>query len=326
MIASILHNASPFAIEFSPGFGIRWYGLAYAAGFLLGYGLLRSLARRGRLALSVMQVGDLLTYLVAGIVIGGRVGHVVLYEPHLLVSFHEGIPWWGLLDIHRGGMSSHGGILGSAVGAWCFARRSHVPFLCVADCAAFGAPIGLCLGRLANWVNGELWGKALPQSMQASSPWWSVKYPAEVLEPSFAIEKLAPLQTLVNPTEPLQDAVYGAAMLHRPDVLSRLEPILTAYYPNNFIQAVTDGPFLFSAMALVWMRPRKPGVIAGVFLAAYGAARLFSEQFRQIDEGVFMIGPITLPMMLSLAMVVLGGVICSWSSRQPGEKIGGLLG
>lgn len=324
MIAALVHNLSPFAFEISPGVGIRWYGLAYAMGFLLGYLLLRALAKRGRIALSVVQVGDLMTYLIAGVVIGGRVGHVVFYEPYILISFHAEFPWWGLLDIHKGGMSSHGGIIGCAAAALLFARRINVPFLHIADCTAFGAPFGLCLGRLANWVNAELWGKALPEAMQASAPWWSVRYPSEVFEPTFASERLKPLQSLVNPSEPIQDAVYRAAMLHRHDVLTKLEPLLTAYYPNNFIQAFTDGPFLFAAMALVWMRPRKPGVISGVFLIAYGAARMTSEQFRAVDEGVFMVGSVTLPMLLSLAMIAVGIALCIWAGRRTCEKIGGM--
>lgn len=324
MLAVLVHNLSPFAFEFSPGFGIRWYGIAYATGFLLGYALLRELAKRGRIGLTALQVGDLMAYLIAGVVIGGRVGHVVFYEPSMLISFHADLPWWGLLDIHKGGMSSHGGIIGCAVGALIFARRAQLPILVVTDCTAFGAPLGLCLGRLANWVNAELWGKPLPESMQASPPWWAVKYPGEVFEPTFAVERLASLQSLVPPSEPIQDAVYRAAMLHRNDVLTKLEPLLTAYYPSNFIQAFTDGPLLFIVMALVWIRPRMPGMISGVFLIAYGASRMISEQFRAADLGVFAIGSLTLPMLLSVAMIALGIARCVWSSRRAGERLGGV--
>ena len=242
MLAVIVHTLDPFAIEISSGFGIRWYGISYAAGFFLGWLLLRELARRERIGLTMLQVSDLMTYLIMGVVIGGRVGHVVFYEPHLLITFHSSLPWWGLLDIHKGGMSSHGGIIGSMIASVLFARRVRLPILHLFDCVAFVAPFGLCFGRLANWVNGELWGKPLPESMQANPPWWAVKYPAEILESNFPVAKLASLQSLVNPVEPLPEAVYRAAYLHRTDVLAKLEPLLTAYYPSNFIQAFTDGP------------------------------------------------------------------------------------
>lgn len=324
MLASIIHTLDPFAIEFSPGLGVRWYGIAYATGFMLAWLLLRQLARTKRIQLNAGQVADLMTYLIAGVVFGGRVGHVLFYEPHLLVSFHSGVPWWGLLDIHKGGMSSHGGILGSMLAALLFARHAKLPVLHLFDCVAFAAPMGLSLGRLANWVNGELPGKPLPQAIQASAPWWSVKYPSEVLEPTFDVGKLAPLQTLVDPNDPLAEAVYRAAYLHRTDVLARLEPLLTAYYPNNFIQAFTDGPILMMVLIIAWWRPRREGVIAGVFLATYGAARLTSEQFRQVDEGVFMIGPVTLPMLLSIAMIAAGACLAWWASRRNTRPMGGL--
>ena len=325
MFAVIVHTLDPFAIEISSGFGIRWYGISYAAGFFLGWLLLRELARRERIGLTMLQVSDLMTYLIMGVVIGGRVGHVVFYEPHLLITFHSSLPWWGLLDIHKGGMSSHGGIIGSMIASVLFARRVRLPILHLFDCVAFVAPFGLCFGRLANWVNAELWGKPLPESMQANPPWWAVKYPAEILESNFPVVKLASLQSLVNPAEPLPEAVYRAAYLHRTDVLAKLEPLLTAYYPSNFIQAFTDGPILLLVMVIVWLKPRHPGVIAGVFLVTYGAARTTSEQFRQIDDGVFMIGSLTLPMLLSLAMIIGGIALIVWASRQAIKPMGGLL-
>ena len=325
MFAVIVHTLDPFAIEISSGFGIRWYGISYAAGFFLGWLLLRELARRERIGLTMLQVSDLMTYLIMGVVIGGRVGHVVFYEPHLLITFHSSLPWWGLLDIHKGGMSSHGGIIGSMIASVLFARRVRLPILHLFDCVAFVAPFGLCFGRLANWVNGELWGKPLPESMQANPPWWAVKYPAEILESNFPVAKLASLQSLVNPAEPLPEAVYRAAYLHRTDVLAKLEPLLTAYYPSNFIQAFTDGPILLLVMVVVWLKPRRPDVIAGVFLVTYGAARTTSEQFRQIDDGVFMIGSLTLPMLLSLAMIAAGIALIVLASRQAIKPMGGLL-
>lgn len=313
------------AIEISPGIGVRWYGLSYMLGFLCCWLLLRTMARYKRILLSTTQVADLMTFIIIGVVAGGRLGHVVFYEPRLLITFHEGLPWWGLLDIHKGGMASHGGIIGTVVAGVVFARRHGISVAHVIDCTAFSAPPGLCFGRLANWVNGELWGKALPASMQASPPWWSVKYPTEVLDPNFPLESLTPLASLVDPSEPLPQAIVEAVSNHRADVIARLEPLLTAYWPNNFIQAATDGPLLLGVLALVWLRPRRPGVIAGAFLVTYGAARLFSEQLRQADDGVFMLGALTLPMLLSIGMMVLGAAVVWRISRGNAPRIGGLL-
>jgi len=325
VIASIVHQLSPMAIEISPGVGVRWYGLSYLLGFLCGWLLLRTLAQRGRILLSTAQVADLMTYIIIGVVAGGRLGHVLFYEPRLLVTFHEALPWWGLLDIHKGGMASHGGIIGTVVAGVLFARRRGISVAHVIDCMAFSAPPGLCFGRLANWVNGELWGKALPASMQANPPWWSVKYPQEVLEPNFPVQSLQPLASLVDPSQPLPTAIVDAAYNHRADVIVRLEPLLTAYWPNNFIQAATDGPLLLGVLTLVWLRPRRPGVIAGAFLVTYGAARLFSEQLRQADDGVFAVGVFTLPMLLSIGMMLLGAAVLWRIGRSNAPRIGGLL-
>jgi phosphatidylglycerol:prolipoprotein diacylglycerol transferase len=325
MLATLVHTLHPMAIEIGNGFGIRWYGLAYAAGFFLAWLVMRWMAKTQRILLTPEQVADLMTYLIAGVIVGGRVGHVVFYEPQLLTTFHPEFPWWGLLDIHRGGMSSHGGIVGTIIASALFARRIGVPALHVIDAMAFVSPMGLSLGRLANWVNGELPGRVLPTTMQGAPPWWSVKYPSEVLNPGFDHSRLEPLAKLVDPSHPLPDALYDAAYSGRHDVIAALEPVLTAHYPNNFIQATTDGPLLLMAMAVVWLRPRKPGAVAATFLVAYGGLRMGSEQFREIDEGVLMVGPLTLPMVLSLSMIVIGVALAVWSMRQPAPLVGGLL-
>ena len=182
---SIVHSVNPYLVDFGGGFGIRWYGLSYAVGFLIAWLILRFLVKQSRTPLSAPQISDLLTYLVFGVIIGGRLGDVLFYHQSLLWKFSASFPFWGVLEIHKGGMSSHGGIVGVIVACVLFARKCRVPFFHVTDLASLAAPPGLALGRLANWVNGELPGKALPESMQADPPWWSVKYPEEILAPGF---------------------------------------------------------------------------------------------------------------------------------------------
>ena len=325
MIGSIIHTLSPFAIEISPGFGPRWYGLSYAAGFLVAWLLLRWLSRTGRTPLSTSQVTDLLTFLVVGVVIGGRVGHVIFYDRALLWTFSESFPWWGLLALHKGGMSSHGGIIGVILCAMWYGRRQGIPMLHAVDLSAFVAPPGLCFGRLANWVNGELWGKPLPADWQANPPWWSVKYPAQVLQPDFPVQSLAPLAPLVDPALPLPEAVYRAAYLKRPEVLAQLEPLLTAYWPNNFMQAITDGPLLFGALCIAWWKPERPGVVSAWFLIAYGVLRVGTEQLRAPDAEAFSIGPVTEPMLLSVAMIAAGAVLLAAVSRSAAMPLGGIV-
>jgi len=346
---SLLHTLQPFAFRIGDyGFGVRWYGISYAAGFVVAWLIMRWLSLHKRTPLSVQQVGDLLTWVIGGVLIGGRAGHVIFYDPHLLYSFTSEFPFWGLLFIHKGGMSSHGGIIGVFVACWLFSKRNAVPTTHVLDLAGFSACPGLGFGRLANWVNAELWGKPLPQQMQQNPPWYSVKYPEQMLQPDFghaaqlqAIAHGVPatsesvVQGLRIAAIPVRAAVqrgdaadilYAACYGGDASVQAKVAPLLTAYWPNNFAQAFSDGVVLFALLALVWLRPRKPGVITGCFFAFYGVLRVATEQLREADVGVFRMGPITLPMLLSAAMIV-GGAITVWvCSRRNVAKMGGLLG
>ena len=152
------HRLDAFAIQFPEGFwvpGIRWYGLSYMAGFLVGWLLLRWLARSGRSTLPPEAVGDFLFYLIAGTIVGGRLGYCIFYQPELFW------PPSGVLMVWKGGMASHGGFIGVILGGILFARRQSISALHLVDLAAFACPPGICFGRLANFVNAELWGKAL---------------------------------------------------------------------------------------------------------------------------------------------------------------------
>lgn len=328
--ASIVHTVDPYLVRFgSSGLGIRWYGLAYIAGFLAAWSILRWFARTGRTPLSVDRIGDLITALIVGVLVGGRVGHVVFYEPHLLTAFDGSFPFWGLLAINRGGMSSHGGMVGVVLACVWTSRRFSVPFLHVGDLVAFVAPIGLGLGRLANWVNGELPGKALPASMQAAPPWWSVRYPEEVLDKAFwtgaQAEKFEALSPFAKPGVELPRAIFDACYAGNVQAIEALAPFLTARYPNNFLQALTDGPILGAIVVLVWLRPRRPGCVAGAFFLGYGMLRLVTEQYREPDPDILTLGPITLPMTLSalLAAAGLSMIVAARRSSQP--RLGGLL-
>jgi phosphatidylglycerol:prolipoprotein diacylglycerol transferase len=342
---SLLHTLDPMALRLGGGFGVRWYGISYAAGFVAAWLIMKWMSRAKRTPMSEAQVGDFLTWLIGGVLIGGRVGHVLFYDTHLLWTFTGEFPFWGLLFIHKGGMSSHGGILGVLVACWWWARNNAVPVGHVMDMASFSACPGLGFGRLANWINGELWGKPLPESMQASPPWWSVKYPEQMLQSGFGhAGQLAEIARGVPATSeavmrglqrapiPVRegvaqgvpnDVLYATCYGGDAGVQAKVAPLLTAYWPNNFAQALTDGVVLFALLALVWWKPRRPGVITGCFFAFYGVLRLCTEQLREADAGVFRMGPITLPMLLSLGMVVGGAAGAWWCGRRSVAVMGG---
>ncbi len=160
-----VHDWDPFLIQFSENFGIRYYGVAYLLGFLAGGWLLSTYWKAKRSQLPAAQVSDLMIALVLGVMIGGRLGSFLLYDPSALVrdplSFFR---------VWEGGMASHGGMVGVAVALAWFARSRKIAFLHLGDLVASVAPAGLFFGRVANFINGELWGK--PTSVA-----WAVIFP-----------------------------------------------------------------------------------------------------------------------------------------------------
>ncbi len=155
-----VHDFSPFAIQFSPGFGIRWYGLAYAAGLLIGWTILIDAAKRKWIALDAKARNEFIFALLLGIVLGGRLGYMLFYDASNF--FANPLRFF---EFQHGGMSSHGGFIGVALAAWIFARRKNISVLKLFDVTCLMAPMGLLLGRLANFINGELWGKI------SQAPW-----------------------------------------------------------------------------------------------------------------------------------------------------------
>ena len=143
----------PVLVEIGP-FAIRWYALAYIAGLLLGWRYIRLLAADPSGGPSAQDVDDFIVWATLGVVLGGRLGYVLFYNPgYFLAHPQEVVFLW------RGGMSFHGGFLGVAVALVLFARRRGLGILTFADLVACAAPIGLLFGRIANFVNGELWGR-----------------------------------------------------------------------------------------------------------------------------------------------------------------------
>ena len=155
MLASlndINQNLDPIA--FSVGsFDVRWYGLAYLAGFLLGGFVLYRVAKRWKLGISAEDVVTLVVFAACGILLGARLGYCLFYGNGYYLQHPLDI-----LKVWEGGMSFHGGLLGAIVAIILVARYLRIPFLTLADLITIAAPVGLFFGRCANFINGELWG------------------------------------------------------------------------------------------------------------------------------------------------------------------------
>ena len=189
-LAYWVDNLSPFAIRFTDNFGIRYYGLAYLLGFITGAWLLYRYTRAGRSLVPAEKVADLMTALVLGVLIGGRLGSYFLYDGWRSF-FSDPLQ---IFRVWEGGMASHGGMIGVALALAWFARANKIPFLHLGDLIVSVAPAGLFFGRIANFINGELWGKI------AYVP-WAVIFPLSAPDKPIA---------LVPPRHPSQ--LYEAAL------------------------------------------------------------------------------------------------------------------
>ena len=154
LLAYYVHDLSPFLLKIG-GFGLRWYGLAYLAGFVIGTLLYRRLAQRGYSDLRPDQVADFITMgALFGVLLGGRLGYMLFYDP---VGFlHDPLL---IIRVWEGGMASHGGILGLALYTFWYARKHGFSWRNLCDNLVVVAPVGLFLGRCANFINGELYGR-----------------------------------------------------------------------------------------------------------------------------------------------------------------------
>jgi phosphatidylglycerol:prolipoprotein diacylglycerol transferase len=159
-------NFDPVLVQIGP-FGIRWYALAYIGGLVLGWRLMRRLVQLAPPVATPLHVDDFLTWATLGIVLGGRLGYVLFYQPGVYFSHPTQI-----LEVWHGGMSFHGGAIGMAVAAAWFCYRNRIRVLPFADRLAVCVPIGLGLGRVANFINGELWGRPAPEWLP-----WAMMFP-----------------------------------------------------------------------------------------------------------------------------------------------------
>jgi phosphatidylglycerol:prolipoprotein diacylglycerol transferase len=252
LLAIPFPDIDPVAFEIGPLI-VRWYALAYIAGILAGWKYCQWLNRRPAGLVPQTALDDFLAWAVLGVILGGRLGYVLFYQPgHFLAN-----PL-AILEVWRGGMSFHGGLVGTAIALILFAQARRIPLLTLTDLVAAATPIGLGLGRIANFINGELYGR--PTDVP-----WAVVFPAG-----------------------------GPAPRH----------------PSQLYEAMLEGVALFLLLLVlvrVFEARKRPGLISGVFLLGYGAARIFAEFFREPDPQLgFLWGGATMGQLLTLPMMAGG--------------------
>lgn len=319
VLGAWLHDIDPVALQLGP-LAIRWYGLAYVAGFILAWAALQWMGKKGRLRFERENAWDLIIAAVAGVLIGGRLGYVVFYAPDLLLDFRAGFPWWGVFRINDGGMASHGAMVGLLIAAVWFGKRFKAGALHAMDVLCLVGPFGVLLGRIANFINGELLGRIVAMPGEAA-PWWSVRYPQELIERWEETVTTPELRerVLMLASPEMRDSWYMA--VH--DILWRvqhgdaalktaLEPLLSARHPSQLYQATVEGVLLPLVLWAIWARkPRRDGVILAWFLMVYGIGRVVSELWRLPDMQFAVARPFGLSrgQWLSAIMIAAGAML-----------------
>lgn len=294
LLAYYFHNLDPFIFRLWDNVGPRWYGMAYVMSFVVGYLVLVRLAKRGYLDLKVAQVADFITWAALfGVMIGGRIGYVLFYKPQMLAEPMS------ILRVWEGGMSSHGGILGLVIFTWYYSRRHKVGWTNLGDNLVVAAPIGLMFGRIANFINGELYGRVTNVA-------WAMQFPKELFEPANAAEadRAVAVCQRIDPSLTTPEAIVESAHNH-PQIVSALRDIITPRHPSQLYEAFCEGVLLFLILWFVRTRMRQPnGVLTGLFLIFYALFRIACELFREPDAPL--VGFLTRGQFFSLFMVLFG--------------------
>jgi phosphatidylglycerol:prolipoprotein diacylglycerol transferase len=290
-LAYYVHHLNPFLIRFYDQFGIRWYGVAYLCGFIAAFYLLKWLARKGYGSLTEGQVADFTFYAALfGVLLGGRFGYVLFYRPEMLTDPIS------ILRVGDGGMASHGGIIGLIIFSWIYARRHKISWTGIGDNLVAVAPIGLLFGRIANFINGELWGH--PTNVP-----WAVQFPSELLDYSDKAQTAIDQCSALSPNLDSVNAIIDAARTN-PQVREILSHILTPRHPSQLYEALLEGVLLFVCLITIRLRFRKPdGVTTGCFFLLYPIMRIIGETFRVPDAPLT--GPFTRGQFLSLFMFLI---------------------
>jgi len=274
MFAYYLHDLNPVIFHVWGNFAARWYGLAYVLAFLVAYFVYRWLAKRRYADLSVARVGDFITgAALFGVIVGGRLGYVFFYEPEMVRA-----PWT-ILYVWKGGMSSHGGMIGLLLFTFYYARRHKIWWTNLGDNLVVTAPLGLFFGRCANFINGELYGRA------TSVP-WAMQFPKELTENAAEANRAVAACAQIDPSLATPEAIV-AAVHRQSQVKEILRTILTPRHPSQLYEAFFEGIVLFAILWIVRTRIRQPnGVLTGLFFVCYAIFRIVIEYFREPDAAL----------------------------------------
>jgi phosphatidylglycerol:prolipoprotein diacylglycerol transferase len=292
MLGYYVHDLDPFIFHITGTVGPRWYGFAYVMAFLCGYFVFRWLSQRGYADLEPPRVADFITGVAfIGVIVGGRLGYVFFYKPEMLRDPLS------IFRVWQGGMASHGGMLGIFFFALYYAHRHRISWANLGDNLVVSAPLGLFFGRCANFINGELYGRA------TTVP-WAVQFPKELFDSAGETQRAIAACSPIDPSLTTADAIV-AAVHRQPQVREALRSILTPRHPSQLYEAFFEGIVLFLILWFVRTRTKQPnGMLIGLFFICYAIFRIACEMFREPDADL--VAGFTRGQFLSFFLIVIG--------------------
>ncbi len=334
-LATYFHNLNPVIFDI-PGtpLAVRWYGLAYVAGFILGYLVLQQLAKKKLYCVEPDKLGDFITWVcILGVLLGGRLGEFFFYWlPEKGLTGLAEDPFW-VVRVWEGGMASHGGIIGVLLVAMWYAHKNKLSIAAVTDGLAIVCTIGLFFGRVANFINGELYGRACEATHTLAC-----KFPQELFE--LPVEKQIQARVAIDHAlgTPIENVVargadgqyiesYADAILRlcreNPAVCDAISPFLTPRYPSQLFEAVGEGLIIFIILMTVRLTCKNApaGLFCALFCFLYATARITSECYKEPDANVWY--GITQGQFLSFGVVALGIIflILTIKNQKKSKKI-----
>ena len=320
VLATWVHNLKPEIVEISDTFALRWYGLAYLAGFVAGYYGLKWLARKELWVVRPGKVADFIAYAALfGVFLGGRLGYVLFYMiPDNGIGYVLESPLV-ILQVWKGGMSSHGGILGLTIFTYFYARRSGCSWTGVGDGLVIFAPLGIFFGRVANFINGELYGRVTSAAV-------GMKFPKELLEEKDEKRFRNEMEEVVEVDPERLDILWDGYLASQgqargwflegvleagrenPAILEVLGNYVQVRHPSQLYQALLEGLGLCVILLVLRLRFRNlgHGVITGAFFVLYATFRIVAEQFREPDAAWVIEGLLTKGQFYSIFMYGIG--------------------
>lgn len=303
-----LHNLSPDIFEIF-GRPIKWYGLSYVLAFFAAFFLLRAISSRGIGPLKKEEASDFVTLgALFGVMLGGRLGYMLLYSPKAF--FENPIVFFKLWE---GGMASHGGIIGMTLFTIIYCRFKGYNAARLGDNLVSVAPLGLFFGRIANFINGELWGKKWDGA-------WAVKFPSEIKDVRGLLEKV---QSKLGDVKMSADEIIVRARTDE-RIQEVLREVLNSRHPSQIYQGLMEGLLLFVILFTLRLRFKNLpwGLLTGLFFILYGVLRIIGETFRHPDSGN--IAGISKGQFFSLFLFAIGAAFVIYAMKWGREKAAAL--